>query len=115
MSQQEQIPCNRIPLELDAHIHIIPDVDDGAPNMQTALDMIGLSVQAGITDMIASSHSFAYDSEEESARSKEQFRKLQAVVAQAYPQIHLYLGCEILCLPRYMTHILGRQRISHPR
>lgn len=41
---------------LDIHSHILPGLDDGAPDMETALAMARIAVSDGITRMVATPH-----------------------------------------------------------
>ncbi len=41
---------------LDFHAHILPGLDDGAPDMETALEMARIAVEDGITAMVAAPH-----------------------------------------------------------
>ncbi|MGZ6505357.1 MAG: CpsB/CapC family capsule biosynthesis tyrosine phosphatase, partial [Tumebacillaceae bacterium] len=36
---------------IDLHCHILPGLDDGAQDLQEALDMARIAVQDGITDI----------------------------------------------------------------
>ena len=42
----------------DLHCHILPDLDDGATNDAQALEMVALSVERGVTGMVATPHSY---------------------------------------------------------
>lgn len=41
---------------LDMHAHILPGLDDGAPDLDTALAMARIAVEDGITTMVATPH-----------------------------------------------------------
>ena len=41
---------------IDLHCHILPGIDDGAPDMSTALMMLRLAATNGITHMVATPH-----------------------------------------------------------
>lgn len=41
---------------LDIHSHILPDVDDGARDIETAIKLLGMMGSQGITDVIATPH-----------------------------------------------------------
>src|SRR2546425_11533735 len=41
---------------VDIHSHILPGLDDGAPDMEAALDMLRLAGERGVTDMAATPH-----------------------------------------------------------
>ena len=41
---------------IDIHAHILPGIDDGAPDMETALAMAELAVESGVTAIVATPH-----------------------------------------------------------
>lgn len=41
---------------IDIHCHILPNIDDGAPTMETSLEMARLAISEGITDVIVTPH-----------------------------------------------------------
>lgn len=41
---------------IDLHTHILPGVDDGAPDLQTALEMVELAAQSGVTAITVTPH-----------------------------------------------------------
>ena len=83
---------------IDIHIHIIPDLDDGPPDMQTSLGMGELAAEEGITAIIATSHS-----EESAAVGFEGMRDRLDAVRTAWStagyDIRLELGVEIFLTP----------------
>ena len=57
---------------IDLHSHILPGVDDGAPDLETALDMARMAVDDGIKVMAATPHFMPglYDNEANDIRSR---------------------------------------------
>ena len=45
---------------IDIHSHILPGVDDGADDMESALEMAALSAESGVTVLAATPHSSAF-------------------------------------------------------
>lgn len=88
----------------DIHMHVIPEVDDGAWNMEMAEQMIWMSYQQGVRKLAATSHNSAF--EEDETLAKENFEALKIQVQNRYEDLELYLGCEIRCTPHAMNHIL---------
>ena len=41
---------------IDIHAHILPGVDDGAENLDSALEMATLAVESGVTTLVATPH-----------------------------------------------------------
>lgn len=81
---------------LDIHAHILPAVDDGAKDMETAITLLEMLKEQGVTDVIATPH-FYPDTD-----NAEDFAEL---VQKAYAQLkeqtaqkdlpRVYLGCEL--------------------
>ncbi len=45
---------------IDVHVHLLPDVDDGAKDMDEALEMAALAVESGVSVICVTPHSSAY-------------------------------------------------------
>lgn len=89
---------------IDIHCHLIPGVDDGAANMEMAMNMLLLSASQGITGIFATPHSSAFDLYGEEAG--EQLRRLRAQARKLFPDMALYSGCEVYCEGGIMNQIL---------
>ena len=75
---------------IDIHCHLLPGVDDGAADEETALAMCRLAAAKGTTDIVATphaNHKFDFSAE----RNQELRRRLQEM-AGPLPRIHL--GCD---------------------
>ena len=46
---------------IDIHIHVIPEVDDGADHIEEAMEMIDIAARQGVDAFIATPHSSAFD------------------------------------------------------
>ena len=68
---------------VDIHMHIIPEVDDGAWSMEMSDDMLCMSVTQGIRKIICTSHGFGF--REKGNFAKEQFEKLKELANEKYP------------------------------
>ena len=42
---------------IDLHTHILPGVDDGAPDLETAVLMAAVAAESGVTHLVATPHS----------------------------------------------------------
>lgn len=81
---------------IDIHSHILPAIDDGFRNMDMTLSMLHMSVESGVTDIIATPHvnRGGY------VPSWQEIEKKTAQVAdaakeEAHLPIHIYSGAEI--------------------
>lgn len=86
-------------------MHLIPGVDDGAENMEMALAMVQRAREQGIIRIIATPHN-GYFHYQRRGRAETLFRKLEDAVVSVYPDIKLYLGCEIICREETMDAVL---------
>ena len=78
---------------LDIHTHILPAVDDGAEDQNMSLLMLLRAKEQGITCVFTTPHSSAFD--EHPQQTLEAFQQLCSKAAQLFPEIQLYLGCEV--------------------
>ena len=93
----------------DIHSHILPEIDDGARNINESIEILKLMKSQGITDVIATPHFYPADDDfeefmEASDRTFEELKKLS--IKSELPNI--YLGCELL----YFDGISGAESIS---
>lgn len=82
---------------VDIHAHILPGVDDGAEDLETALQMAWMAADSGVTDLVATPHCnqrFRYEnyvSSELTAR----FEQLERAVRDAGIALRIHRGMEI--------------------
>jgi protein-tyrosine phosphatase len=58
--KKEDIPAlNQLPVNIDIHSHILPGIDDGAPDIETSLQLVKGLMQLGITNTVATPHVIA--------------------------------------------------------
>lgn len=78
----------------DVHCHIIPNVDDGADNMEESIKMLKLEYAEGVRNIIATPH-FRFNMFETPLEEiREQYLRLMAAARRIGDGINLYLGCE---------------------
>ena len=88
----------------DIHMHLIPGVDDGAENMEMALAMMLRAREQGISQIIATPHSEVFHYSEEGAKMI--YKRLVDAAAKMFPDMKLYLGCEVYCETVMMDQVL---------
>ena len=96
---------------VDIHMHLIPGVDDGAEDIMMSQLLLLRAREQGIYRIFCTSHSEAFDYSAEIVRDT--FRKLAACTEGAYPDIKLYLGCEVYCEARIMDCVLSNLNSGH--
>lgn len=88
---------------VDIHCHIVPEVDDGAWDMQTAVAMARLAARCGVKKIIATPHFKGVPEELEAIPFiRHQFRLLQSAVKREKLELELIPGAEVLCVPQTM-------------
>ena len=86
---------------VDIHCHIVPDVDDGAWDLDAAVEMARMAADCGIRRVIATPHfTGVSESLEGLNRMIRQFRRLQSALKREVPGLELIPGAEILCVPQ---------------
>ena len=95
---------------IDIHCHILPDLDDGAADLDEALHMVRMAVESGVTDIVATPH-FQGDEEgwQIAPQMDEQFALLHAAILQTKLPLQLHRGAEILCSPQTATLAASRR------
>lgn len=91
---------------LDIHAHILPAVDDGARDMETALALLEMLKDQGVTHVVATPHFYpdADSIEEFTETVKQAFCELQNI-AKKNDLPKIFLGCEL----RYFSG-MGKSR-----
>ena len=79
---------------IDYHSHMVPGVDDGAPDMEAAMEMIDGLVNLGYTGAVTTPHVYPgmYPNSPQTLRPP--FEALKASVCQKHPDFRLELGAE---------------------
>ncbi|MBR2480913.1 MAG: hypothetical protein IKB56_06385 [Clostridia bacterium] len=86
----------------DIHSHVLFNLDDGAINLDTSIEMLSLMIKQGVTDVFCTSHDGFYQDEYDS-----RFITLEKRVAELGLAINLHKGCEIYCECNYVDEIIG--------
>ena len=80
---------------VDIHTHIIPNVDDGSPNLETSIAMIKHEIEIGVDTIICTPHHIYHRYEKTVEEIKEKFNLLKQEVERLGLPVTLYLGQEI--------------------
>ena len=95
---------------LDIHSHILPNVDDGAKNVGSSIEILSSMKRQGITDVIATPHFYphSHDIEHFIEKTQSAYQLLRSLPeSENLPNIHL--GCELL----YYNGISQIQTFEH--
>lgn len=80
---------------IDIHMHVVPDIDDGAVSMRMAEQMLVMAAAQGITDVFATSHSDYV--REDTLEYQMKLELLQQFIADREIPIRVHEGCEVYC------------------
>lgn len=84
----------------DIHCHILPEIDDGAATIEESLEMAGLAVSSGVTDIVATPHFRGEPDQLEYLQTVDRrFSQLKEALEQAQIPLRIHPGAEILCVP----------------
>jgi protein-tyrosine phosphatase len=86
-------------LFIDIHSHIIPGVDDGAPDNQTALRMLRIAAECGTGHIVATPHFIPGGYKNSNNDILARVRELQSMADQEAIEIKMHAGCEAFITP----------------
>ncbi len=83
---------------IDFHTHILPDIDDGAENVEDSVKMIQMLCEQGVKKILLTPHFYAYVSSVESflEKRKRSLEKLLKALETEKPDVDIYIGGEVL-------------------
>lgn len=86
---------------VDIHCHILPNLDDGARDLEESVAMARLAAASGVTDLAATPHfRGGPGSMEQIPRVMEALTRLRECLAREQVPLTLHPGVEILCTPQ---------------
>jgi len=91
---------------IDIHTHIVYGIDDGAPNYEESLRLIGMEYDQGVRGIFCTSHSFGMAHQHEEYYKN--LEKIKCAAEAMYPDLSLYEGCEVLCEKYDMPETIQR-------
>ncbi len=90
---------------VDIHSHILPGLDDGAPNLRVSLEMLRIAAEAGTTDIVATPHANPdYSFEPETVR-----RKIEQLERKAARRPTIHWGCDL-----HLSYDNIQDAVAHP-
>lgn len=79
----------------DIHTHVIPNVDDGSPNLETSIAMVKHEIAIGVDTIYCTPHHIYHRYEKSVEEIKKAFQTLKEAVEKEKLPVKLYLGQEI--------------------
>lgn len=88
---------------VDIHCHIVPEVDDGAWDMDAAVAMARIAEGCGVKKIIATPHLKGIpEALADMPHILHQFKRLQSALKREKLELELIPGVEVLCVPQTM-------------
>lgn len=84
---------------IDIHSHILPGIDDGAPDVATSLEMARIAVADGITCMACTPHILPGMYENDAAGIRRAIDALRAALAGAAIPLEIVVGADVHVAP----------------
>lgn len=80
----------------DIHCHMLPGVDDGAPDLETTMQMLEISYQEGARAIVFTPHYEGGHNTYQPTELEENYQSIKEKAAYKWPDLELYLGNELL-------------------
>lgn len=80
----------------DIHNHILPGVDDGAQDLEEALDMVDIAYKDGTRNLVLTPHYTKGKNSYTRQELQTRFQDFAVEVGDRYPDMELFLGNEVL-------------------
>ena len=96
---------------IDLHCHMLPGIDDGAPDLATALEMARIAKADGITTTACTPHIYPGLYENEASGIARAVSRLRREVSDAGIELDLTYGADIQLVPELLD---GLRRGTHP-
>lgn len=88
---------------IDLHCHILPGIDDGAPDLDTALAMATIAVSDGIEVLACTPHIYPGLYENHQAGIRQSMEALQSALEQAGIPLKLVIGADVHMDPNLLN------------
>ena len=98
---------------IDIHSHILPGIDDGAPDMDTALAMAEMAVESGVTAIVATPHCNVPGRFENywDFQLRRQYNEFQQALQAAEIPLTVFSGMEVFGTPD-TPGLLGKGKLT---
>ncbi|WP_239256609.1 tyrosine-protein phosphatase [Listeria ilorinensis] len=96
-------------MKVDIHNHILPDLDDGAKNWTTSIEMAKQAVDHGLKNIIATPHHLKNNYYNEGDRIKKQCQILNRKLSEAKIPLFIFSGQEVRIHGELLTHLKNGQ------
>ena len=86
---------------VDFHTHILPDIDDGSPDVKTSVEMVRQQLEQGVDTIVLTPHFVAQRDYPENflQRRQQAYETLQKALAEEGLSVTFQLGAEVMYCP----------------
>lgn len=99
-------------LGADMHSHLVPGIDDGAPDLDSSLEMIRRMKALGYSKLITTPHVFLEFYNNDTEKITRHFEKLKSAVAEQEPDIALEVAAEYYLDNLFLSAVLPHGLLS---
>ncbi len=99
-------------LGTDIHSHLVPGIDDGSPDVETSLQMIGRLRELGYAKLITTPHIMTEFYNNTPGYIREEFAALREQSAVRFPEIELGVAAEYYLDSSFMPAVLPQGLLS---
>ncbi len=92
---------------IDLHSHILPGVDDGAPDLDVALEMARMAVADGIQVMACTPHFMPGMYDNQAPDIRQRVAQFQSFLNQAGIPLQVVVGCDAHIRPDFLDRLRG--------
>jgi protein-tyrosine phosphatase len=97
---------------IDLHCHILPGLDDGAQDLQEALDMARIAVQDGITEIVATPHTQNGLYNNDADTILQATERFQLALDDAQIPLRVHAGSEVHVHFEMLEHVMQRDVLT---
>jgi tyrosine-protein phosphatase YwqE len=103
----------QLPVSIDMHSHVLPCLDDGAPNVDTSMDLIKGLCDLGITKIIATPHIMGDLYQNSNREIRYQMIKMQLAAEVSKFPLEIHAGAEYMLDDYFCQLIMKGDHINH--
>lgn len=89
----------------DIHCHILPGIDDGASDMETAMKMLEISYEEGARIIVFTPHYEGGHNQYEPEELDRKYQQIREMALEKWKDLELYLGNELLYEQGIADHV----------
>ena len=84
---------------VDIHTHLLPDYDDGPPNVDGTREMLQVAVRDGTKEIVVTPHILNTGDYQREKEIRQKFRLVKRLIKEKGYNLKVYLGSEVYLYP----------------